>query len=142
MLLHAFLEEFLFFFFLQKAVINIRVCRLSSVSYPGADLMQAGGYGFGWRVTAKNMTFENPGVFISCHVCKIPARGETTRSTKTYKAGKEEKKKKMQREDETDSFRRQMKDNLTFIRLMNTHMKVNGAQRSIDQRDGEGDLNE
>lgn len=48
----------------------------------------------------------------------------------------------MQREDETDSFRRQMKDNLTFIRLMNTHMKVNGAQRSIDQRDGEGDLNE
>lgn len=28
-----------------------------------------------------------------------------------------------------------MKDVLTFIRLMNTHMKVNGPQRSINQRD-------
>lgn len=50
--------------------------------------MQAGGDGFGWRVTAENMTFQNPGVFIPCHIRKIPARGETTGSMKTYKAGK------------------------------------------------------
>lgn len=58
--------------------------------------MQAGGDGFGWRVTAENMTFQNPGVFIPCHIRKIPARGETTGSMKTYKAGKKKKKLKMQ----------------------------------------------
>lgn len=50
--------------------------------------MQAGGDGFGWRVTAENMTLQNSGVFIPCHICEIPTRGETTGSIKTYKAGK------------------------------------------------------
>lgn len=36
--------------------------------------MQAGGDGFGRRVTAEHMTFQDPGVFIPCHICKIPAR--------------------------------------------------------------------
>lgn len=88
--------------------------------------MQAGGDGFGWRVTAENMTFQNPGVFIPCHIREIPAREETTGSMKTYKAGKKKKKRKYIKkskggEDETDSSQRQMKDVLTFIRLMNTH---------------------
>lgn len=55
--------------------------------------MQAGGDGFGWRVTAENVTFQNPGVFIPRHIRKIPARGETTGSMKTNKAGKKKEKK-------------------------------------------------
>lgn len=54
--------------------------------------MQAGGDGFGWRVTAENMTLQNSGVFIPCHICEIPTRGEATGSIKTYKAGKKKKK--------------------------------------------------
>lgn len=80
----------------------MRVCPPSPGPYPGADLVQAGGDGFGWRVTAENMTFQDPGVFVSRHVRKIPARGETSGSTKT----KQVKKKKNQRckggDDETD----------------------------------------
>ena len=49
--------------------------------------MQAGGDGFGWRVTAEHMTFQDPGVFISCHICKVPGREETTGLVKTHKAG-------------------------------------------------------
>lgn len=45
-------------------------------THPGADLMQTGGDGFGWRVTAEHMTFQDPGVFISCYICKIPERVE------------------------------------------------------------------
>lgn len=49
-------------------------------SYPGADLMQAGGDGFGWCVTAEHMTFQDPGVFVPSHICKVPGREDTTGS--------------------------------------------------------------
>lgn len=38
--------------------------------------MQAGGDGFGWCVTAKHMTFQNPGVFIPRHIRKVPGKNE------------------------------------------------------------------
>lgn len=49
--------------------------------------MQAGGDGFGWRVTAEHMTFQDPGVFIPRHICKVPEREkeENTGSAKTKK---------------------------------------------------------
>lgn len=53
-------------------------------SYPGADLMQAGGDGFGWRVTAEHMTFQDPGVFIPSHICKVPGREKNKGSVKTH----------------------------------------------------------
>lgn len=83
--------------------------------------MQAGGDGFGWRVTAEYMTFQNPSALIPRHICKIPERGETTGSTRT--------KKSRGGEDENPG------DNLIFSRLMKTHMNVNGPQRSIHQHD-------
>lgn len=49
-------------------------------SYPGADLMQAGGDGFGWCVTAEHMTFQDPGVFVPSHICKVPVREDTAGS--------------------------------------------------------------
>lgn len=47
-------------------------------THPGADLMQARGDGFGRRVTAKNMTFQDPGVFIPGHIGKIPETNKNT----------------------------------------------------------------
>ena len=47
--------------------------------------MQAGGDGFGWRVTAEHMTFQDPGVFVPRHICKVPEREENTESTKTHR---------------------------------------------------------
>lgn len=51
--------------------------------------MQAGGDGFGWRVTAEHMTFQDPGVFIPCHICKVPGREEITGSTQNEKNTRE-----------------------------------------------------
>lgn len=39
--------------------------------------MQAGGDGFGWRITAEHMTFQDPGVFIPRHICKVSEIEET-----------------------------------------------------------------
>lgn len=39
--------------------------------------MQAGGDGFGWCVTAEHMTFQDPGVFIPRHICKVPEKRKT-----------------------------------------------------------------
>lgn len=47
--------------------------------------MQAGGDGFGWSVTAEHMTFQDPGVFIPSHICKVPGREDTAGSMKTCK---------------------------------------------------------
>lgn len=49
----------------------------ASTTHPGADLMQAGGDGFGRRVTAEHMTFQDPGVFVPRHICKIPEKRRT-----------------------------------------------------------------
>lgn len=54
--------------------------------------MQAGGDGFGWRVTAEHMTFQDPGVFIPRHICKVPGREEENTELKKMhnrKKGKE-----------------------------------------------------
>ncbi len=59
--------------------------------------MQAGGDGFGWRVTAEHMTFQDPGVFIPRHICKVPGREENTRSMKTLKKEENAKGMKMMR---------------------------------------------
>lgn len=42
--------------------------------------MQAGGDGFGWRVTAEHMTFQDPGVFVPGHIRKVPVREDTAGS--------------------------------------------------------------
>lgn len=44
--------------------------------------MQAGGDSFGRRVTAEHMTFQDPGVFIPRHICKVPGKEENTRGMK------------------------------------------------------------
>lgn len=60
--------------------------------------MQAGGDGFGRRVTAEHMTFQDPGVFIPCHICKVSARvgekGDQWRHSKEEKVkrGEDERK--------------------------------------------------
>ena len=42
--------------------------------------MQAGGDGFGWRVTAEHMTFQEPRDFVPRHVRKISEGAEKTKS--------------------------------------------------------------
>lgn len=73
----------------------MRVCPPPPGPYPGADLVQAGGDGFGWRVTAENMTFQDPGVFVSRHVRKIPARGGDKRVNQAIQSRCKKKKRKI-----------------------------------------------
>lgn len=59
--------------------------------------MQAGGDGFGWRVTAEHMTFQDPGVFIPRHICKVPGKEKN----RVSKRNNRERKKHQGDEDDT-----------------------------------------
>lgn len=64
--------------------------------------MQTGGDGFGWRVTAEHMTFQDPGVFISCYIRKIPERVGGRQREHQVNDILRRKKKAKQDENETD----------------------------------------
>lgn len=48
-------------------------------SYLRTDFVEACGDGFCWCVTSKHMTLQNPRVFVSCHISKIPVQRQFAR---------------------------------------------------------------
>lgn len=57
-------------------------------THPGADLVQAGGDGFGRSVTAEHMTFQDPGVFIPRHISKVPEKMEKRKKKRNMRSGR------------------------------------------------------
>lgn len=55
-----------------------RPCALDP-SYLGTDFVETCGDGFCWCVTSKHMTLQNPRVFVSCYISKIPVQRQFAR---------------------------------------------------------------